>query len=230
MNKAPRLAAEFLGTLWLVLGGCGSAVLAAVFFNIGIGLAGIALAFGLSVLTMAYAVGTSPAGTSTRPSRSALPSPGASRDRAAALHCRAGRRRDRRVAHPLSWIATGRAGFEVGRFAANGYDGHSPGQFGLLAGLVCEIVMTFFFVLIVLGTTDERAPPGFAPLAIGLALTVIHLVSIPVTGTSVNPARSTGPALIVGGWALGQLWLFWVAPLLGAVLAGYVHRWLADRA
>jgi aquaporin Z len=230
MNKAPRLAAEFLGTLWLVLGGCGSAVLAGVFFNVGIGLAGIALAFGLTVLTMAYAVGHISGGhfnpavsvglaiAGRFPKSELLPYIVAQVAGAIA------------AALILYLIATGRAGFEVGRFAANGYGGHSPGQFNLLAGLVCEIVMTFFFVLIVLGTTDERAPPGFAPLAIGFALTLIHLISIPVTGTSVNPARSTGPALIVGGWALGQLWLFWVAPLLGAVLAGYFYRWLADRA
>jgi aquaporin Z len=229
MSKARPLAAEFLGTLWLVLGGCGSAVLAGIFLNVGIGLAGISLAFGLTVLTMAYAVGHisgghfNPAVTvglaiaGRFPKSDVLPYIAAQVAGAIA------------AAIILYIIASGRAGFDPGRFAANGYGAYSPGQFTLLAGLVCEIVMSFFFVLIVLGSTDERAPKGFAPIAIGFALTLIHLISIPVTGTSVNPARSTGPAVIVGGWALGQLWLFWLAPLIGAGLAGLGYGWLTQK-
>lgn len=224
MTLTHRLCAEFLGTLWLVLGGCGSAVLAGIFFNIGIGLTGISLAFGLSVLTMAYAVGHISGGhfnpavsvglavAGRFPKAEVLPYIAAQVVGAIA------------AAMILYIIATGKAGFELGRFGANGYGEFSPGRFSLTSALVCEIVMTFFFLLIILGATDERAPKGFAPIAIGLALTLIHLISIPVTGTSVNPARSTGPALIVGGTALAQLWLFWVAPLIGAALGGIVYK------
>jgi aquaporin Z len=229
MSKARPLVAEFLGTLWLVLGGCGSAVLAAIFLNVGIGIAGISLAFGLTVLTMAYAVGHISGGhfnpavsvglavAGRFPKSEVLPYIAAQVAGAIA------------AAIILYIIASGRTGFELGRFAANGYGAYSPGHFNLVSGLICEIVMTFFFVLIVLGSTDERAPKGFAPIAIGFALTLIHLISIPVTGTSVNPARSTGPAVIVGGWAIGQLWLFWLAPLAGAALAGVFYKSVMDR-
>jgi aquaporin Z len=225
-----KWAAEFLGTGWLVLGGCGSAVLAATFPGVGIGLLGVALAFGLTVLTMAYSIGhisgchLNPAVTVGLWSAGRFPA----RDIpgyvvAQVLGAIAG-------AGVLCLIASGKAGFDLvgGGFAANGYAEHSPGGYSLLAGFVAETVLTFFFLLIILGATDRRAPAGFAPLAIGLGLTLIHLVGIPVTNTSVNPARSTGPALFVGGWALAQLWLFWVAPILGAFLAGTVQRWLAS--
>jgi aquaporin Z len=224
-----RLAAEFIGTFWLVLGGCGSAVLAATFFDVGIGLAGVALAFGLTVLTMAFAIGhisgchLNPAVTiglwagGRHPPGEILPYWVAQ-----VLGGFAG-------ALLLYLIASGQAGFDLANgLAANGYDDHSPGGYSLLTGLVTEVVMTFMFVLIILGATDRRAPAGFAPIAIGLALTLIHLISIPVTNTSVNPARSTGPALVVGDWAIGQLWLFWVAPIAGAILAGLLYRWLGD--
>jgi aquaporin Z len=223
-----RLAAEFLGTCWLVLGGCGSAVLAATFPNTGIGFLGVALAFGLTVLTAAYAVGSISGGhfnpavslglffAKRFPASDLLPYIVAQLVGAVV------------AAGVLYLIASGRAGFDVSAgFAANGYAEHSPGGYSLLAALVAEIVLTFFFLIIILGSTDPRAPHGFAPIAIGLALTLIHLISIPVTNTSVNPARSTGPALFVGGWALAQLWLFWVAPIVGAVLAGLVYRLLA---
>ncbi len=223
-----RLAAEFLGTCWLVLGGCGSAVLAATFPDTGIGFLGVAFAFGLAVLTAAYAVGTVSGGHFNPavslglyvgkrfPASSLLPYIAAQVLGAVV------------AAGVLYVIASGRAGFDVGAgFAANGYADHSPGGYSLVAALVAEVVLTFFFLIIILGATDPRAPQGFAPLAIGLALTLIHLVSIPVTNTSVNPARSTGPALFVGGWALAQLWLFWVAPIGGAVLAGLAYRLLA---
>jgi aquaporin Z len=223
-----KWAAEFLGTAWLVLGGCGSAVLAAAFPDVGIGLLGVSLAFGLTVLTMAYAVGhvsgchLNPAVTVGLWSAGRFPArdiPGYVASQVLGAITGAG---------VLYLIATGRAGFDVAQsgFAANGYAEHSPGAYSLLAGLVSEVVMTFFFLAIILGATDRRAPAGFAPLAIGLGLTLIHLVSIPVTNTSVNPARSTGPALFVGGWALAQLWLFWLAPLLGAFLAGKANRLL----
>ena len=221
-----KLAAEFLGTGWLVFGGCGSAVLAAGFPELGIGFIGVAFAFGLTVLTMAYAVGHisgghfNPAVTvglwsgGKHPASEVLPYAVAQ-----VLGAVAG-------SLVLYLIATGQAGFDVvgSGFAANGSGEHSPGGYSLTAGFVAEAVLTFFFLLVILGATDSRAPAGFAPIAIGLCLTLIHLVSIPVTNTSVNPARSTGPALFVGGWALGQLWLFWVAPILGAFAAGAVHR------
>lgn len=225
-----RLAAEFLGTFWLVLGGCGSAVLAAAFPQVGIGLLGVSLAFGLTVLTMAYAVGHISGGhfnpavtvglyTARRiPATDVMPYIVAQVIGAIV------------AAAVLYLIASGHAGFNAAAsgFAANGYGEHSPGKYSLVAGAVSEVVMTFFFLLIILGSTDERAPKGMAPVAIGLALTLIHLVSIPVTNTSVNPARSTGQALFVGGWALSQLWLFWVAPIIGAALAGVAHRLLSE--
>ena len=225
-----RLAAEFLGTFWLVLGGCGSAVLAAGFPNLGIGFAGVALAFGLTVVTMAYAVGHvsgahfNPAisvglAVSGRfPKSNLLPYIVVQVLGAIA------------AAAVLYVIASGKAGFDLsGGFAANGYGEHSPGGYSLAACLVSEVVMTFMFLIIILGSTDERAPKGLAPIAIGLGLTLIHLISIPVTNTSVNPARSTGPALFVGGWALAQLWLFWVAPIAGAAIAGFAYRWLGRK-
>jgi aquaporin Z len=227
MSLSNRAVAEFIGTFWLVLGGCGSAVLAAAFPHVGIGLLGVALAFGLTVLTMAYAIGHI-SGCHLNPAVSFGLMVGG-RFKAADLPayviaqllgaCVA--------AAVLYLIASGKAGFDLSAgLANNGYAEHSPGGYSLLAGLVCEVVMSFMFLIIILGATDARAPPGFAPIAIGLGLTLIHLISIPVTNTSVNPARSTGPALIVGGWALQQLWLFWVAPLLGAGLAGIAYRWL----
>jgi len=221
--------AEFLGTFWLVLGGCGSAVLAAAFPEVGIGLAGVALAFGLTVLTMAYAIGhisgchLNPAVTiglwagGRHPAREVAPYIVAQ-----VLGAAAG-------AYILYTIASGQPGFDLaGGLASNGYAEHSPGHYSLAAGFLTEVVMTLMFLLIILGSTDRRAPAGFAPIAIGLGLTLIHLISIPVTNTSVNPARSTGPALVVGDWALGQLWLFWVAPIIGAVVAGYLYRWLGE--
>jgi len=219
--------AEFFGTFWLVLGGCGSAVLTAAFPDLGIGLLGVALAFGLTVLTMAYAIGHI-SGCHLNP--------------AVSIGLWAGGRFPADKLAPyiasqvlgavaaggvLYLIASGKAGFNVANgFAANGYGAHSLGGYSLLAGLVCEIVMTMMFLLIILGATDKRAPQGFAPLAIGLGLTLIHLISIPVTQTSVNPARSTGVAVFVGGWAMAQLWLFWVAPIAGAVLGAGVYRFL----
>ena len=219
-----RLGAEFLGTFWLVFGGCGSAVLAAAFPQVGIGLTGVSFAFGLTVLTMAYAIGHV-SGCHLNP------------DVSCGL-CTAGRFPAKdllpyivaQVAGALAGagvlyvIASGKAGFDLsGGFAANGYGDHSPGGYSLLAGFTAEFLLTFFFLLVILGSTDRRAPSGFAPIAIGLGLTLIHLVSIPVTNTSVNPARSTGPALFVGGWAVAQLWLFWLAPVLGASAAGFVY-------
>ena len=218
-----KLGAEFIGTFWLVFGGCGSAVLAAAFPGFGIGFVGVSLAFGLTVLTMAYAIGHV-SGCHLNPAVSFGLWVGkrfAGKDLlpyiiAQVLGAIA-------AAAVLYVIASGKAGFEIGGFAANGYAEHSPGGYSLAAALVAEVVLTFFFLFIILGATDERAPKGFAPIAIGLALTLIHLISIPVTNTSVNPARSTGPALFVGGWALSQLWLFWVAPIVGAVLAGLIY-------
>jgi aquaporin Z len=223
MPLSRRLAAELLGTFWLVLGGCGSAVLAAAFPALGIGFAGVALAFGLTVLTGAYAFG---------------PISGGHFNPAVTVGLFVAKRFAGRDVLPyiivqvvgaivaaavIYVIASGKAGFSTaGGFASNGYGEHSPGGYPLLSALVCEFVLTFMFLMIILGSTAERAPGGFAPIAIGLALTLIHLVSIPVTNTSVNPARSTGPALFVGGWALAQLWLFWVAPIVGGALAGYL--------
>ena len=226
MPSSKRFVAEFIGTLWLVLGGCGSAVLAAAFPNLGIGFYGVALAFGLTVLTMAYAVGHI-SGCHLNP--------------AVSFGLWAGRRFAGSDLLPyiiaqvlgavagsfvLYLIASGKVGFDVFQsgFAANGYDAHSPGGYSLLAALVSEIVMTYMFLIVILGATHGRAPVGFAGIAIGLALTLIHLISIPVTNTSVNPARSTGPALFVGGWAVSQLWLFWLAPIVGAISAGAVYK------
>ncbi|MGE0439039.1 MAG: aquaporin Z [Gemmatimonadales bacterium] len=217
--------AEFLGTFWLVIGGCGSAVLAAAFPEVGIGLLGVALAFGLTVLTMAYAIGPisgchlNPAVTvglwagGRFPAGRVLPYVGAQVLGAVA------------AAAVLYFVASGAPGFDVARgFASNGYGAHSPGGYSLAAALVTEVVMTAFFLLVILGSTDKRAPAGFAPIAIGLALTLIHLISIPVTNTSVNPARSTGVAIFVGGWALAQLWLFWVAPVVGAMVGAAAYK------
>ncbi|HTB68606.1 MAG TPA: aquaporin Z [Steroidobacteraceae bacterium] len=229
MPLSKRLGAEFIGTLWLVLGGCGAAVLAAKFPQVGIGLVGVALAFGLTVLTMAFAIGHI-SGCHLNPAVSLglvvagrfKPSELLPYWLAQVLGAIAG-------AGILYLIASGASGFELsGGLASNGYAEHSPGGYSLLSCVVCEIVMTFMFLIIILGATDARAPKGFAPIAIGLGLTLIHLISIPVTNTSVNPARSTGPALFVGGWAVSQLWLFWVAPLIGAALAGLAYGWFAD--
>jgi aquaporin Z len=224
-----RMTAEFLGTLWLVLGGCGSAVLAAAFPEVGIGLLGVSFAFGLSVLTMAYAVGHVSGGHFNPAVTVGL--------------CTARRFLGRDVipyvlaqlagaivgAGILYVIASGKVGFDVNSgFASNGYDRYSPGGYSLTAALTAEVVATFFFLIIILGATNKRAPQALAGVAIGLALTLIHLVTIPVTNTSVNPARSTGPAIFVGGWAIRQLWLFWLAPIIGAALAGVAYRFLAE--
>jgi aquaporin Z len=227
----PKLAAEFLGTFWLVLGGCGSAVLAAAFPEVGIGLTGVSLAFGLTVVTGAYALG---------------PISGGHFNPAVSFGLWAGGRFPASQLVPyivaqvvgavvaagvLYLIASGKAGFSLSDgFASNGFGEHSPGKYSFGAAAITEIVMTFMFLIVILGATHKRAPVGFAGLAIGLALTLIHLISIPVTNTSVNPARSTGPALFVGGWALEQLWLFWVAPIVGAVGAGWFSRALFDSA
>ncbi len=227
MTLDRKLGAEFLGTLWLVLGGCGSAVLAAAFPGLGIGFVGVAFAFGLTVLTMVYTVG---------------PISGCHLNPAVTIGLCAGGRFPASLVVPyivvqvlgaiagsaiLYLIASGRAGFDLaGGFASNGYGAHSPGGYSLGSAAVCEIVMTFMFLTVILGATHGRAPVGFAGIAIGLALTLIHLISIPVTNTSVNPARSTGPALFAGGLALQQLWLFWLAPIVGALLAGGFSRWL----
>jgi aquaporin Z len=221
-----RLLAEFVGTFWLVLGGCGSAVLAAAFPGVGIGLLGVSLAFGLTVLTMAYAIGHI-SGCHLNPAVTLGLAAGGRFKASEVVPYWIAQVLGAIVAAALLYlIASGKAGFDLGGgLASNGYGEHSPGKYSLYAGFVTELVMTFMFLVIILGATDERAPQGFAPLAIGLGLTLIHLISIPVTNTSVNPARSTGPALIVGGWALQQLWLFWVAPLLGAALAGAAYRW-----
>ncbi len=230
MPLSKRLTAEFIGTLWLVLGGCGSAVLAMAYPTRGIGFAGVALAFGLTVLTGAYALGHIS---------------GAHFNPAVSIGLWAGKRFPAKDLIPyiiaqvlgaiaaagiIYLIASGKTGFSVtGGFAANGFGDTpgSPGQYTPLAAFIAEVVMTFFFLIVILGATHGRAPKGFAPLAIGLCLTLIHLVTIPVTNTSVNPARSTGPALFAGGWAIGQLWMFWVAPILGALIAGYFYSWLA---
>jgi aquaporin Z len=225
--KVKQLGAEFIGTFWLVLGGCGSAVLAAAFPNLGIGLLGVALAFGLTVLTMAFAVGHI-TGCHLNP--------------AVSIGLWAGGRFPARDLVPyivvqvlggvagavvLYFIASGKVGFDMSAgFASNGYGVHSPGGYSLGAAFLCEVVMTCMFLLVIHGATDKRAPQGLAPVAIGLCLTLIHLISIPVTNTSVNPARSTGVALLVGAWAIEQLWLFWVAPIIGGLLGGVVYRWL----
>jgi aquaporin Z len=225
-----KLTAEFLGTFWLVLGGCGSAVLAAAFPGVGIGLLGVAIAFGLTVLTMAYAVGHI-SGAHFNPAVTiGLVSAGRFRGADAIGYIAAQVLGAVLAAGVLYYIASAKPGFDlaVSGLASNGYAEHSPGGYSMGAALLTEIVMTYFFVMIILGATDRRAPAGLAPVAIGLALTLIHLVSIPVTNTSVNPARSTGPALIVGGWALAQLWIFWIGPIVGAVAAGLSHRMLFD--
>jgi aquaporin Z len=224
MPISKRLMAEFFGTFWLVFGGCGSAVLAAAYPELGIGFAGVALAFGLTVLTMAYAIGhisgchLNPAVTLGLVTGKRFPASEALQYWVAQLiGAVVG-------AGVLYVIASGKAGFDVtAGFASNGFAEHSPGGYSMLAGATAECVLTFFFLMIILGATDKRAPAGFAPIAIGLGLTLIHLIGIPVTNVSVNPARSTGPALFAGGWALQQLWLFWVAPLIGGALAGLVY-------
>jgi len=220
-----QLGAEFLGTFWLVLGGCGSAVLAAGFPNLGIGFAGVALAFGLTVLTMAFAIGHI-SGCHLNPAVSIGLWAGGRFPASRLLPYIVAQVFGAIVAGAVLYvIASGAQGFDVSKgFASNGYGAHSPGGYSLLAALVTEVVMTMFFLIVILGATDKRAPAGFAPIAIGLALTLIHLISIPVTNTSVNPARSTGVALFVGGWAVEQLWLFWLAPIVGAVLGALAYR------
>jgi aquaporin Z len=229
MQLTKKLFAEFIGTFWLVLGGCGSAVLAARFSDVGIGLVGVSLAFGLTVLTMAFAIGHI-SGCHLNP--------------AVTLGLWAGKRFDSKEVIPyilsqvlggisgaaiLFVVASGIQGFSLSNgFASNGYGIHSPGGYSLLAGIVTEVVMTFMFLMIIMGATDKRAPAGFAPIAIGLGLTLIHLISIPVTNTSVNPARSTGVALFVGGWAIQQLWMFWLAPIVGGILGGVVYKSMAS--
>ena len=223
-----KLIAEFIGTLWLVLGGCGSAVLAASFPELGIGFVGVALAFGLTVVTMAYAIGHI-SGCHLNP--------------AVSIGLWVGGRFDKNELLPyigaqvlggiagagiLYLIASGKPGFELGGFAANGYGAHSPGGYSMLAALITEVVMTFMFLFIILGSTHPKAPAGLAGLAIGLGLTLIHLISIPVTNTSVNPARSTSQAIFVGDWAMDQLWMFWVAPIVGAILAGIVYKYISS--
>lgn len=226
MNMSQKMAAEFLGTLWLVLGGCGSAVIAAAFPEVGIGLLGVALAFGLTVLTMAFAIGHI-SGCHLNPAVSFGLWAGGRFPAAELLpYIIAQVAGGIAGAGILYLIASGQEGFSlVGGFASNGFGEHSPGGYSMLSVMICEIVMTLFFLIIILGATDERAPKGFAPIAIGLGLTLIHLISIPVSNTSVNPARSTGPALFVGDWAISQLWLFWVAPIVGAILAGFIYRY-----
>ena len=224
---ASKLGAEFIGTFWLVLGGCGSAVLAAAFPGLGIGFVGVALAFGLTVLTMAFAIGHI-SGCHLNPAVSfGLWAGGRFKGSELFGYIVAQLLGAIFAALVLFIIASGKAGFDLNAgFAANGYGAHSPGGYSLGAALVCELVMTFMFLMIILGSTDKRAPQGFAPIAIGLGLTLIHLISIPVTNTSVNPARSTSQAIFVGGWALSQLWLFWIAPIAGSVLAGWAYRGL----
>jgi aquaporin Z len=230
MKMSNKLAAEFIGTFWLVLGGCGSAVLAAAFPEVGIGLVGVSLAFGLTVVTMAYAIGHV-SGCHLNPAVSLGLLVGGRFPAAEFIPYVIAQVLGAIAGAGVLWlIATGKAGFDVSAgFASNGFGEHSPGGYSLTAALVAEVVMTFIFLFVILGATDERAPRGFAPLAIGLCLTLIHLISIPVTNTSVNPARSTGPALFVGDWALSQLWLFWVAPLVGAALAGVAYRAVAGK-
>jgi len=227
MALSNRLAAEFIGTSWLVLGGCGSAVLAAAFPNVGIGLLGVSFAFGLTVLTMAFAIGHI-SGCHLNPAVSVGLAVGGRFKTSDLLPYIVAQVLGAIVgAGLLYFIASGKAGFDLsGGLASNGYGEHSPGGYTLAAGLVTEVAMTFMFLIIILGATDARAPKGLAPIAIGLGLTLIHLISIPVTNTSVNPARSTGPAVFVQGWALSQLWLFWIAPIIGAALAGVAYRWL----
>ena len=224
-----KLGAEFIGTFWLVLGGCGSAVLAATFPDVGIGLLGVSLAFGLTVLTMAYAIGHV-SGCHLNPAVSfGLWSGGRFATAELVPYIAAQVAGGVAGAAVLYMIASGQAGFDASAgFASNGYAEHSPGGYSMVAALITEVVMTFMFLMIILGATDKRAPAGFAPIAIGLGLTLIHLISIPVTNTSVNPARSTGVAIFQGDWALSQLWLFWLAPIVGAIIAGVVYKWLGD--
>ena len=226
MSLFKRSVTELLGTFWLVLGGCGSAVIAAS-SPLGIGVLGVALAFGLTVLTMAFAIGHI-SGCHLNPAVSVgLFVGGRFPARELPAYIIAQVLGGILAAALLYYIASGREGFDIAAgLASNGYGEHSPGKYSMAAGFVTELVMTAMFVIIILGATDKRAPPGLAPIAIGLALTLIHLISIPVTNTSVNPARSTGPALMVGGWAIAQLWMFWVAPLIGAVVGGGIYRWL----
>ncbi|WP_439106515.1 aquaporin Z [Congregibacter sp.] len=226
MTLTKKLGAEFIGTFWLVLGGCGSAVLAAAFPDVGIGRLGVSLAFGLTVLTMAFAIGHI-SGCHLNPAVSlGLWSGGRFPLSELGPYVAAQVAGGIAGAAILYVIATGQAGFDVtAGFASNGFGEHSPGGYSLTAALVTELVMTFMFLMIILGATDQRAPAGFAPIAIGLGLTLIHLISIPITNTSVNPARSTGVALFQGSWAISQLWLFWLAPLGGALLAGLCYRW-----
>ncbi|WP_250471061.1 aquaporin Z [Caballeronia sp. GAFFF1] len=230
MHLSKRLGAEVFGTFWLVLGGCGSAVLAAGFPQLGIGFVGVSLAFGLTVLTMAYAIGHV-SGCHLNPAVSVgLAVAGRFPVRDLGPYIVAQVVGATLGAFALKLIATGMPGFDLvgSGFAANGFGEHSPGHYTMFAALVCEFLMTFFFLFVILGATDDRAPKGFAPIAIGLCLTLIHLISIPVTNTSVNPARSTGPAFFVGGWALDQLWLFWIAPIAGAIVAGVLYPLLAS--
>ncbi len=224
-----RLTAEFFGTFWLVLGGCGSAVLAAAFPQLGIGFVGVSLAFGLTVLTGVYALGHISGGHFNPAVSFGLWSGGRFPAKDLIPYIIAQVVGGLVAGLVLYVIATGKAGFEVGGFASNGYGDHSPGGYSMLAALVCEVVMTFMFLLVIMGATDKRAPAGFAGLAIGLMLTLIHLISIPVTNTSVNPARSTGVAVFAGGAAMGQLWLFWVAPIVGAILAGFVYKTVFEK-
>jgi len=228
-GMAQKGVAEFIGTYWLVLGGCGSAVLAAAFPDVGIGLLGVALAFGLTVVTMAYAIGHI-SGCHLNPAVTVgLWAGGRFDAKDMPLYIAAQVLGAIAAAHTLYFIASGQPGYllEPNGLAVNGVESHSPGGYSMAAGVVTEVVMTAFFLLVIMGSTHSRAPAGFAPLAIGLALTLIHLISIPVTNTSVNPARSTGPALVVGGLALQQLWLFWVAPIAGASIGGILYRWLS---
>jgi aquaporin Z len=225
MNLSKRLGAEFIGTFWLVLGGCGSAVLAAKFDGVGIGLLGVAFAFGLTVLTMCFVFGPISGGHFNPAVSFGLMVGGRFKPADFIPYVVVQVIGATLAAAVLYYIASGAPDFDIANgLANNGYGDHSPGHYTMLAGMVTEIIMTFMFLMIILGATDIRVPAGFAPIAIGLGLTLIHLISIPVTNTSVNPARSTGPALMVGGWALAQLWFFWVAPLIGAFLAGITYR------
>ncbi|WP_288429223.1 aquaporin Z [uncultured Spirosoma sp.] len=228
MTTSQKLAAEFIGTLWLVLGGCGSAVLAAAYPELGIGFVGVSLAFGLTVMTMAYAVGRI-SGGHFNPAVTIGLTVGGHFDRTMVLPYMGAQVIGGLTGAGLLYlIASGKPGFELGTFAANGYGAHSPGGYSMLSALVTEVVMTFMFILIILGSTHKKSPRELAGIAIGLGLTLIHLISIPVTNTSVNPARSTSQALFVGGWALSQLWLFWLAPLVGAALAGIFYKTFID--
>ncbi|MES2217237.1 MAG: aquaporin Z [Pseudomonadota bacterium] len=229
MNLTKSMGAEFLGTFWLVLGGCGSAVLAAKFDGVGIGLVGVAFAFGLTVLTMVYAFGHISGGHFNPAVSFGLMVGGRFEAKYFIPYVIAQLIGATLAAAVLYYIASGQPSFDIANgLANNGFGEHSPGHYSMASGFVCEVIMTFMFLIIILGATDPRAPRGFAPLAIGLGLTLIHLISIPVTNTSVNPARSTGPALMVGGWALAQLWFFWLAPLVGAALAGITYRWYEE--